>query len=237
MDRTTRGFATTPKPMHRNRPDQQGPSRANWTDALNPASRTVNRSLRAADFAQFSRSVHRDLNPRGPLEQLVARQAIRSAWRLKANLDESDPADPVDLSPATDRAARSLEVAIKTLDLLQGRRVEEPPRPDVEPIDEILTLESNEWPVIPDHDEEPPPEAASLADETPIWRDRLVYDFDVSDHSPVVKGTWITVSHIVSLIIDGATWADILRSHPELIEADIRMCVAYAVAEENSATD
>ena len=69
----------------------------------------------------------------------------------------------------------------------------------------------------------------------PNWRDRLVFDFEVSDISPVVKGTWITVAHVVSLIVDGWTWADILRSHPELTEDDIRTCVAYAMAEENSA--
>ena len=67
------------------------------------------------------------------------------------------------------------------------------------------------------------------------WDGRLVFDFDVSDTSPVVKGTWIAVAHVVSQIVDGCTWADILRSHPELTEDDIRACVAYAMAEENSA--
>ena len=55
---------------------------------------------------------------------------------------------------------------------------------------------------------------------------------NVSETSPVVKGTWITVSHVVSLIVDGYTWADILRSHPELSEDDVRVCVAYAVAQD-----
>ena len=97
-------------------------------------------------------------------------------------------------------------------------------------------IESNEWPIVPtdgldDFLEDPEP----IEEETPNWRDRLVFDFDVSDISPVVRGTWITVSHVVSLIVDGWTWADILRAHPELLEADIRTCVAYAMAEENSA--
>lgn len=230
MERTHRGFAAASAASPR-RTGSESPAmwRGRVIDALNPASRRVNRSLRGAEFAQFTRSIERDLNPRGPLEQLVTRQAIRSAWRLKTNLELSDPIDEVVASTETERAARSLEVAITTLDLLQGRRIEEPVQPDdfAEPvIDEVeAPIEPNEWPIVPDEPD---------GDEVPIWQGRLVYDFDVSDHSPVIKGTWITVSHVVSLIIDGATWADILRSHPELVEADVRMCVAYAVAEENA---
>lgn len=66
----------------------------------------------------------------------------------------------------------------------------------------------------------------------PPWQDRLTFNFDVSESSPVVKGTWVTVGHIVSLIVDGWTWADILRTHPELTEDDIRVCLAYTVESE-----
>jgi uncharacterized protein (DUF433 family) len=94
----------------------------------------------------------------------------------------------------------------------------------------------NEWPVVPSEcPVDLPEEPGSSDEEVPSWRDRLVYDFDVSDISPVVKGTWVTVSHVVSLIVDGWSWADILRSHPELTEQDIRTCVAYAMDEENTA--
>jgi uncharacterized protein (DUF433 family) len=48
----------------------------------------------------------------------------------------------------------------------------------------------------------------------------------------VIKGTWVTVSQVVSLIVDGWSWSDILRTHPELTEDDIRICLAYTVAEE-----
>ena len=149
-------------------------------------------------------------------------------------------------SGSTDKAARSLEVAITTLDLLQGRHDEAELSPRIDIASKLgsfgqtdfdhETVEPNEWPIVPsaldlDSNKLEPTEST---DEAPLWRDRLAYDFDVSDLSPVVKGTWITVSHVVSLIVDGATWADILRSHPELCEADIRMCVAYAVAEDDS---
>ncbi len=231
MERNTRGFRGT----------SSSPFESHRADRLNPASRRVNRSLRAAEFAQFALDIQRDLNPRGPLEALVARQAVRSAWRLKENIEAevTDPLSDIATNQA-DRAARSLEVAITTLDLLQGRRDESVlPLVTDDAIDPAIA--PNEWPIVPANNDEADSgddfralDVPEEDDESPIWHGRLVYDFDVSDHSPVVKGTWITVSHIVSLIVDGATWAEILRTHPELAEADIRMCVAYAVAEDNS---
>lgn len=65
-----------------------------------------------------------------------------------------------------------------------------------------------------------------------VFADRLAFDFDVSDASPVIKGTWVTVAHVVSLITDGHSWPDILRNHPELTEDDVRVAVSYAMSEE-----
>ena len=62
---------------------------------------------------------------------------------------------------------------------------------------------------------------------TARWSDRLVFDDDVSLDSPAVKGTLLTASHVVSLVVDGWTWADILRLHSELTENDICACLAY----------
>ena len=102
---------------------------------------------------------------------------------------------------------------------------------------------SNEWPVVPrgrmvedfaDADADDPACVAQgdepLADR---WRGRLVFDLDVSEDSPVVKGTWVTVCQVVSRIVDGWTWSDILRAHPELTEDDLRTCLAYTVAEDD----
>lgn len=61
---------------------------------------------------------------------------------------------------------------------------------------------------------------------------RLVFDPEISESSPIVKGTWITVSHVVSLVVDGWTWADIIRVHPELTEDDIRACLAHQIETE-----
>lgn len=70
--------------------------------------------------------------------------------------------------------------------------------------------------------------------ERPAYLDRLVFDHEVSSTSPVVKGTWVTVDHIVSIIVDGGTWAGILRDHPEIEEADIHACMAYALDDLDS---
>ncbi len=67
-----------------------------------------------------------------------------------------------------------------------------------------------------------------------LWRNRLLFDPEVSDSSPVVRGTWITASRVVSLIVDGWSWADILRTHPELTEADLRACLHYTIEQEDA---
>lgn len=74
--------------------------------------------------------------------------------------------------------------------------------------------------------------AAVAAESKPALPDSLEWNRDVSATSPVVKGTWITVNQIVSLIVDGWRWAEILRAHSELVEDDIRAALAYTIAEE-----
>ena len=69
--------------------------------------------------------------------------------------------------------------------------------------------------------------------ESVSWTDRLNFDPEVSLASPVVKGTWITAEQVLALLIDGWTWADIFRAHPELAEDDIRACLNYAIEEVN----
>lgn len=86
---------------------------------------------------------------------------------------------------------------------------------------------------------QPPDVAGVLARQGPLrpesfetrveWCDRLFFDPTVSESSPCVKGTWVTAAHVVSLVMDGWTWEDILRTHPELSEDDIRECLAYTV--------
>lgn len=57
------------------------------------------------------------------------------------------------------------------------------------------------------------------------WRDYLF--FDENENQMMVKGTLITVNSIVSLVIEGWAWQDILKTHPELEEDDIKACLMY----------
>ena len=210
----------------------------------NPRSRAINPSTPSRRVRLIRRRARGELNPRGPLEGLMTDHVIQSAWRFKTTLDRQAGRNRRDsLNPdfeaarsrytaTVHRASRSLRDALDSLDHVRSCLTRSNPiSPAIE-----SEIEPNEWPIVPtdgldDFQSDPEPDQ----DESPSWRDRLVYDFDVSETSPVVKGTWVTVSHVVSLIVDGWTWADILRSHPELSEDDIRTCVAYAMAEENSA--
>jgi uncharacterized protein (DUF433 family) len=114
---------------------------------------------------------------------------------------------------------------------------------DCELVGDELAALSNEWPVVPRgrpvEDENDPAIGAGAtapqgADQLDVrWKGRLRFDTDVSEDSPVIEGTWVTVAQVISLIVDGWTWSDILRAHPELSEDDIRVCLAFTVAEEN----
>jgi uncharacterized protein (DUF433 family) len=73
--------------------------------------------------------------------------------------------------------------------------------------------------------------APQAADPRAAWRDRLVIDPEVSPTSPVVRGTWVTVAQVVSLVIDGWSWERILHAFPELTTDDIRACLSYSVEE------
>jgi hypothetical protein len=113
---------------------------------------------------------------------------------------------------------------------------------DSELVEDHLADFSNEWPVVPrGRCVEDQPDGDTGAQERldqgeePLggrWEGRLAWDLNVSEDSPVIRGTWVTVSQVVSLIVDGWAWSDILRTHPELTEDDIRTCLAYTVAEE-----
>ena len=228
---------------------QPGHSTKRLDPKANPRTRPEARSGRSREFAAFVEGVHRDLNPRGPLQHLVADHVAHAAWKLKANLERrSDPDPDAGTKPTRsreratqiDHASRSIREALESLDYLKGldrRAVDEPVFDSPVASDFDYDILSNEWPIVPDSglDDIADP-AESVEPEATTWHYRLVYDFNVSEASPVVKGTWVTASHVVSLIVDGWTWSDILRSYPELTEEDVRTCVAYAMAEESSAT-
>lgn len=63
---------------------------------------------------------------------------------------------------------------------------------------------------------------------------RLEIDPLVSAISPVVKGTWVTVDSVRSLLASGMSWSDLLRVHPELELDDIQACLDYEVERVNA---
>jgi uncharacterized protein (DUF433 family) len=209
------------------------------------------------NFETFAESLRRELTPLGLMESLVADRAILAAWRLHAaTRAESDALRKSSRSPRSprlrsaasaeaaidlDREARRLEEALDLLEKLRDRRLAPL---DIEPapiaIDDFIPTDlSNEWPVLPIDATADFLDGEPEADDEPQerWQDRLVFDDNVSASSPVVKGTWVTVGHVVSLIVDGWTWGDILRTHPELTEDDIRICLAYTIAQDNGEAD
>ena len=154
-----------------------------------------------------------------------------------------------DLHRQSDRAERSLGKALVALSEIRGLG-----RSDwghAAPLDTTLPpadapIVSDQFPAFPEAEVGPIPSDDSDSDDDfpadepveddsplPRWQDRLVFDENVSDDSPVVKGTWVTVSQVVNRVVDGFTWADILRTHPELTEDDIRVCLAFAIEQES----
>ncbi len=200
------------------------------------------RTKRNAAFAAFAEEVRRELVPRSLLESLLVDGIARAAWRLRS----IEPDAP--RSREESREERALMRAIDALENLRaGRRGNwGQASPAVEPETIDLSLaDFDEIPVEtprgrPVSDDASLPAGSNDAEEDAsedsslLWRDRLVFDSNVSEHSPVVKGTWVTVNHVVSLVIDGWTWSDILRTHPELTEDDIRACLTYTIEEERT---
>ena len=225
---------------------------------------TAGRSSRrpgVRDFDAFAADVRRELDParparvghgrpRGP-RRLAAPAAPRRRGR-RGSPATSPPPLAATAHPTPSRGRRptldSLEDApgdgLDLLRTLRDRRsrppasTSSPTRPTID-VDFDPTDCSNEWPVVPVRRRSPTTSRRPSDDDEPAdrWQDRLVFDFNVSETSPVVKGTWVTVGHVVSLIVDGWTWADILRTHPELTEDDIRVCLAYTVAQDDGEAD
>jgi len=58
--------------------------------------------------------------------------------------------------------------------------------------------------------------------------DRITFDPSIMGGRACVRGMRISVSVIVSQIAHGATFEEILASHPDLEREDIRQAVEYA---------
>jgi uncharacterized protein (DUF433 family) len=189
-------------------------------------------------FDAFAAAIRDELAPEGHLQSVLADVAARAAW----SLGHEDQPRPI--------RRRTELVLLRAFEALAALRKPRPAEPVESPGVEPLVDEERLARCAPYHVEGLGDDAdASTADETPAapgpeddsapiaadgrWRSRLTFDPEVSESSPVVRGTWVTASRVVGLVVDGWTWADILRAHPELTEDDLRACLAYTVEQED----
>jgi uncharacterized protein (DUF433 family) len=59
------------------------------------------------------------------------------------------------------------------------------------------------------------------------WRDHIVSDKEVLLGKPVIKGTRLSVEHLMSLFEQGWTEEQILENYPSLTRDDMQALFAY----------
>ena len=62
------------------------------------------------------------------------------------------------------------------------------------------------------------------------WRERIEINPDVMTGKPVIKGTRLTVDHVIELLAEGWTVDQIIAEYPGVSPVDIAGCLAYASA-------
>jgi uncharacterized protein (DUF433 family) len=60
--------------------------------------------------------------------------------------------------------------------------------------------------------------------------DRVTHDPNVLAGRATLRGLRISVAHVVDLVANGMTPAQIVSEHPDLEEEDIRQALSYAAA-------
>jgi len=58
--------------------------------------------------------------------------------------------------------------------------------------------------------------------------ERITVDPKVMVGKPVIRGTRLTVEHILNLLAHGATVAEILDEYDGLVEEDVQACLLFA---------
>jgi len=61
------------------------------------------------------------------------------------------------------------------------------------------------------------------------WKIRIHSSPEILGGKPVIKGTRISVSFILNLISNGATFEEIMDEYKDLSRDDIKACIAYAI--------
>jgi uncharacterized protein (DUF433 family) len=63
-----------------------------------------------------------------------------------------------------------------------------------------------------------------------ISSERIELNPQVCAGKPVIRGTRIPVSVLISQLAEGASWVEILKNYPELGKEDIHAALVYASA-------
>jgi uncharacterized protein (DUF433 family) len=194
--------------------------------------------------AAFLESVRRELAPSGLIQGLLADLVAQAAWRLSRAVEHE-----------TGLSEHAEEQFVRTLDSFERLRRRSGHEWGVSRTRRAMASDCEPGPACdvrrdPESTENEPPclvegLGCDFGGETPSqlaqphsapaapWSARLAFDAAISSRSPVIRGTKITARRIVSLVVDGLTWADILRTYPELSEEDIRAALAYTVEQED----
>ena len=59
------------------------------------------------------------------------------------------------------------------------------------------------------------------------WHERIVSDPLILVGKPVVKGTRLSVEHLMEQLANGWSEADLLDSYPGLVREDLQACYAF----------
>ena len=60
------------------------------------------------------------------------------------------------------------------------------------------------------------------------WRPRIEVNPAVLVGKPIVRGTRLSVEHVLGMMAAGVSEAEILQNHPRLTREDILACLSYA---------
>ena len=58
--------------------------------------------------------------------------------------------------------------------------------------------------------------------------ERIILDPAVLSGKPIIRGTRLSADHVIGLLADGWSSADITDQYPGISDADVLACLAYA---------
>ena len=60
------------------------------------------------------------------------------------------------------------------------------------------------------------------------WRERIEVNQEVMTGKPVIKGSRLTVDHVIELLAEGWTTNQVSQEYPGITAEDVAACLAYA---------